>query len=99
MVARVRVAVAGAGLIGVVLNPGAYSHTSVALRDAIVGSGLTVVEVHISNVHAREEFRQHSYVSGVAAGVIIGLGIAGYSLALRALAEGVAGQKLSADAP
>ncbi len=72
-------------LLGVVLNPGAYGHTSIALRDAIVGSGLTVVEVHVSNVHAREEFRRHSYVSGVAAGVIVGLGVAGYPLAVRAL--------------
>jgi 3-dehydroquinate dehydratase II len=74
-------------LIGVVLNPGAYGHTSIALHDAILGTGLTVVEVHISNVHAREEFRHHSYVSSVAAGVIVGLGVQGYPLALRALAE------------
>jgi 3-dehydroquinate dehydratase II len=74
-------------LIGVVLNPGAYGHTSIALHDAILGTGLTVVEVHISNVHAREEFRHHSYVSSVAAGVIVGLGVQGYPLALRALAQ------------
>jgi 3-dehydroquinate dehydratase II len=73
-------------LIGVVLNPGAYGHTSIALHDAILGTGLTVVEVHISNVHAREEFRHHSYVSSVAAGIIVGLGVQGYPLALRALA-------------
>ena len=72
-------------LLGVVLNAGAYSHTSIAIRDAIVGSGLTVVEVHISNVHAREDFRRHSYISAVAAGVIVGFGVAGYPLALRAL--------------
>ena len=72
-------------LVGVVLNAGAYTHTSIALRDAVAGSGARVVELHISNVHRREEFRQHSYLSPVAAGVIVGLGVAGYPLALRAL--------------
>jgi len=72
-------------LVGAVLNAGAYTHTSIALRDAVSGSGLRVVELHISNVHAREAFRQHSYLSPVAAGVIVGLGVAGYPLALRAL--------------
>ena len=72
-------------LVGVVLNAGAYTHTSVALRDAVAGTGLRVIELHISNVHAREEFRHHSYLSAVAAGVIVGLGVAGYPLALRAL--------------
>jgi 3-dehydroquinate dehydratase-2 len=72
-------------LVGAVLNAGAYTHTSIALRDAVSGSGLRVVELHISNVHAREEFRHHSYLSPVAAGVIVGLGVAGYPLALRAL--------------
>ena len=71
---------------GVVLNAAAYTHTSVALHDAIVGSGTRVIELHISNVHRREPFRHHSYVSPVAAGIIIGLGVAGYPLALRALA-------------
>lgn len=74
-------------LIGVVLNAGAYSHTSIALHDAILGAQVTVIEVHISNVHAREEFRHHSYISPVAAGIIIGLGVTGYPLALRALAD------------
>jgi 3-dehydroquinate dehydratase-2 len=72
-------------LLGVVLNAGAYTHTSIALRDAVVGAEVRVIEVHISNVHAREEFRQHSYLSAVAAGVIVGLGVSGYPLALRAL--------------
>lgn len=72
--------------VGVILNAAAYTHTSVALHDAIVGSGARVIEVHISNVHRREPFRHHSYVSPVAAGIIIGLGVAGYPLALQALA-------------
>ncbi|EME21020.1 type II 3-dehydroquinate dehydratase [Rhodococcus triatomae] len=70
---------------GVVINPGGYTHTSVALRDALVTLEVPLVEVHISNVHAREEFRQHSYVSPVATGVIAGLGIAGYGLAVEYL--------------
>jgi 3-dehydroquinate dehydratase II len=66
----------------VVLNAGAYTHTSIALRDAVAARTAEVVEVHISNVHAREEFRHHSYLSAVASGVIVGLGIEGYVLAL-----------------
>lgn len=73
-------------LLGAVLNAGAYTHTSIALADAVAGSGLRVVELHISNVHRREGFRQHSYLSPVAAGLIVGLGVVGYPLALRALA-------------
>jgi 3-dehydroquinate dehydratase II len=72
--------------VGVVLNAAAYTHTSIALHDAIAGSGARVIEVHISNVHRREPFRHLSYVSPVAAGIIVGLGVAGYPLALRALA-------------
>lgn len=79
---------AGARGIPVVLNAGAYTHTSVALHDAIKGSGARVYEVHISNVHAREAFRHHSYVSPVAAGVIVGFGPYGYVLALEAIAAG-----------
>jgi len=71
--------------IGVVLNAGAYTHTSIALHDAIEGSDLPVIEVHISNVHAREEFRHHSFISPVARGVIVGFGTHGYVLALRGL--------------
>jgi 3-dehydroquinate dehydratase-2 len=70
----------------VVINPGGWSHTSVVLRDALAGLTAPLVEVHISNVHAREEFRHHSYVSAVADGTIVGLGVAGYGLALRWLA-------------
>ncbi len=70
----------------VVLNPGGWTHTSVALRDACAALTAPLVEVHISNVHAREEFRRHSYVSPVASGVVAGLGVEGYALALRWLA-------------
>jgi len=72
-------------LLGVVLNPGAYTHTSVALHDAIKAVEVPVVELHISNVHAREPFRHHSYVSPVARGIIIGFGVQGYPLAIEAL--------------
>ncbi|MCL2545379.1 MAG: type II 3-dehydroquinate dehydratase [Clostridia bacterium] len=70
---------------GVVLNAGAYTHTSVALADAVSGTGLRVIEVHLSNVHRREAFRRHSFLSPVCEGVICGLGWKGYVLALRAL--------------
>ena len=71
----------------IVINPGAYSHTSIAIHDAIRAVGLPVVEVHLSNIYTREAFRHHSYVSPVALGVICGLGATGYRLALHALAE------------
>ncbi|MDR2430226.1 MAG: type II 3-dehydroquinate dehydratase [Puniceicoccales bacterium] len=80
------VAWADAGISGIVLNPGALAHTSVALRDCVAGCGLPVVEVHISNVYRREEFRHHSFTAAVCAGVVSGLGTEGYSLALRFLA-------------
>ena len=71
----------------VVLNAGALTHTSVALRDACAELRAPLIEVHISNVHTREEFRHHSYISSVATGVIVGLGVQGYVLALRYLAS------------
>lgn len=71
----------------VVLNAAAWTHTSVAVRDACAQLTAPLVEVHISNVHAREDFRHHSYISAVASGVIVGLGVAGYTLALRWIAE------------
>jgi len=78
-------AVADGHSLGVVLNAGAYTHTSVALADAISGAFVPTIEVHISNVHAREPFRHHSYLSPVAAGVIVGLGAYGYEAGIRAL--------------
>ena len=72
---------------GIVLNPAGYTHTSVAIGDAIAALKTTVVEVHISNVHAREEFRKLSHVSGQSVGSIIGLGLKGYELAVRWLIE------------
>ena len=75
---------------GIVFNPGGYPHTSVALRDAIAAIGLPVVEVHLSNVHAREEFRRQSLISPVCLGTIAGFGWTSYALAVRALAEKIA---------
>ena len=72
---------------GIVINPGGYTHTSVALRDALIATGLPVVEVHLSNVFARESFRQHSFVSPIAVGVISGLGADGYGFALEWLVD------------
>ncbi|MBZ6067918.1 type II 3-dehydroquinate dehydratase [Aeromonas schubertii] len=68
----------------IVINPAAFTHTSVALRDALLGVAIPFIEVHLSNVHAREPFRHHSYLSDVAKGVICGLGAAGYEFALTA---------------
>jgi len=71
---------------GIVINPAAFTHTSVAVRDALAAFDGPVIEVHISNVHKREDFRHHSFVSGVASGVIVGCGTEGYALALRRIA-------------
>lgn len=74
----------------VLLNPGAFTHTSIALRDALLAVGVPFIEVHLSNVHAREPFRRHSYFSDIAAGCIVGLGPAGYELALEAALDRLA---------
>lgn len=74
-------------LLGVVFNAGAYTHTSIALHDAVRAVEVPVIEVHISNVHARESFRHHSWLSPVAAGIIVGFGVDGYVMAIEALAR------------
>ena len=82
-----RIQAARADTDGLILNPGGLTHTSVALRDAVIACDRPVIEVHLSNIHAREPFRHRSLISDVAAGVILGLGPLGYELALRALLE------------
>ncbi|UUX49171.1 type II 3-dehydroquinate dehydratase [Nisaea acidiphila] len=72
---------------GIIINAGAYTHTSVAIHDALRVAELPVIEVHLSNIHRREEFRHHSYISAVAEGIIVGLGSQGYTLALDAMAR------------
>lgn len=78
------------GVAFLIVNPGAFTHTSIALRDAILGTGLPFIEVHLSNTHAREAFRRHSYFSDIAVGVITGLGAFGYEAAVRAAAQRLA---------
>lgn len=72
---------------GIIINPAAYTHTSVAIMDALLTTGLPIIEVHLSNIHKREAFRHHSYVSLVANGIICGLGGMGYAVALQAMAS------------
>ncbi|MEP6874089.1 MAG: type II 3-dehydroquinate dehydratase [Burkholderiales bacterium] len=74
----------------IVINPGGLTHTSVALRDAFAGVAIPFFEVHVSNVHRREAFRHHSYLSEIAAGVIVGFGVAGYTMALNAAIDQLA---------
>lgn len=76
----------------ILINPAAFTHTSVALRDALSGTGIPFIEVHLSNIHAREPFRSHSYFSDKAVGVIAGLGAQGYELALQAAVHRLAGK-------
>jgi 3-dehydroquinate dehydratase-2 len=76
----------------VIINPGAFTHTSVAIRDALAGVAMPFYEVHISNVHKREAFRHHSYLSDIAEGVIVGFGTAGYTMALQAALDRLAAQ-------
>ena len=71
--------------IGALFNPGAFTHTSAALHDAIEGASLPLIECHISNVHKREEFRHHSFISPVASGIVVGFGVHGYVLAIHGL--------------
>jgi len=78
---------------GIIINPGAYTHTSVAIRDALLAVSIPFVEVHLSNVHAREEFRKQSYFSDKALGVITGFGKAGYLFALKGISEHIAATK------
>ena len=75
------------GFDGIIINAGGYTHTSVAIRDALLGVGLPIVEVHLSNIFSREEFRKRSFISDIAVGVITGFGIAGYRLGIEALRD------------
>jgi 3-dehydroquinate dehydratase-2 len=83
LIDRIHAAAAG-GVAFIVINPAAFTHTSIALRDALAASKIPFIEVHMSNVHAREPFRRHSYFSDIAVGTVIGLGAQGYELALAA---------------
>ena len=80
------------GVSFIIINPAALTHTSVALRDALLGVAIPFIEVHISNVHAREDFRSHSYLSDVAQGVICGMGIQGYDFALQSAIKHLSNQ-------
>lgn len=80
------------GVAYIIINPGAFTHTSIALRDALLGVALPYIEVHLSNIFARETFRRHSYLSDRAVGVISGLGAQGYLFALKSIAQKLGGQ-------
>jgi 3-dehydroquinate dehydratase-2 len=84
---------------GIIINPGAFTHTSVAILDALLTFEGPIIEVHISNIHRREPFRRHSYISGVATGIIAGCGAQGYELALRRMAQLVGQQAATGAAP
>ena len=86
---------ASEGISFIIINPAGYTHTSVALRDALLAVKIPFIEVHLSNIHAREAFRHHSYFSDIAAGVICGLGAQGYQLALEAALAALARSQLS----
>ena len=88
-----------AGVDFIVINPAAFTHTSVALRDALAAVAVPFIEVHLSNIHRRESFRHHSYLSDLAAGVIAGLGPIGYRLALQAAIEALRAAETAAAAP
>jgi len=90
LIARIHQAPAG-HVAFIIFNPAGFTHTSIALRDAMLAVRIPFIEVHLSNVHARESFRQHSYFSDIAVGTITGLGAIGYELALRAAALQLAG--------
>lgn len=77
----------GSEYAGIITNPGAYSHTSIAIADAIIGASIPVIEVHLSNIHAREEYRKHTYTGAVSAGVITGFGAFGYHMAIIAMLQ------------
>ncbi len=89
LIARIQKAPAD-GIAFLIFNPGAFTHTSIALRDALLGARVPFIELHLSNTHARESFRQHSYFSDIAVGVIAGFGAFGYELAMRAAAARLA---------
>ncbi len=87
---------AGTKHAGIIINPAAYTHTSIAIHDALRAVALPVIEIHLTNIHRRESFRLHSYVSPVADGVICGLGAQGYLLALTAMADLINNQNMTA---
>lgn len=81
-----RIQAARGHIDGIIINPGAYTHTSVAIRDALLGVSIPFIELHVSNVHAREPWRHHSYFSDKASGIIVGLGVYGYKVAVEHVA-------------